>query len=133
MRGSLVFQLYFVMGDSLFLVGHLIVAVYSTLFFFLEVRKSSEFRAAATTNNAKKRPFWTRQRVAFLSSAVLLVATWVAQIAFAVYWLIIDFDGVFLIEIIRYIELFYFYSLTAYLFLLSLVKLLQVKVFGCLD
>ena len=129
MRGSLVFQLYFVMGDSLFQVAHIIMVVYCTLFFFLEVRKSSAFRAAAT-NAAKKRPFWTRQRVAFLSSAVLTVATWVSQIIFAVYWLIIDFDGVFLIEIIRYIELFYYYSITAYLFLLSFVKLLQVKVCG---
>ena len=39
MRGSWVFLIYFVITDCLFFVIIIIVAIYSTLFFFLEIKK----------------------------------------------------------------------------------------------
>ena len=129
MRGSLAFQLYFVMSDCLFLVIIIISITYSTLFFFLEIKKGKEFRKKATIRNkAKQQQFWTLPRLTFIFNVVLIITVLISQIMFTVYWLIIDPDGVFLIEIIRYIELFYFYSLTFYLAVLSFIKLLQLKV-----
>ena len=130
MRGSLAYQLYFVISDCLFLVIIIISITYSTLFFFLEVKKCKKFResAALGTKNNKPRRFWTLPHLSIVFNVVLTIAVLVSQILFTVYWLIIDFDGVFLIEIIRYIELFYFYSLTFYLAVLSLIKLLLLKV-----
>ena len=130
MRDSLAFQIYFVMCDSLFLVAVIVLAIYSTLFFFLEIKKGKEFRESTSSAGKAKRRFWTFPRIAFLSNVVLLVAVLLSQILFAIYWLVIDFDGVFLLEIIRFIELYYFYSLTFYLAAQSVIKLMLLKVFN---
>ena len=128
MRDSLVFQLYFVLTDCLFLVVIIIVVIYSTVFFFLEIKKAHEFRASASSAGAKKaNTFWTLPRVGFLINAIVVVGVLIAQIIFTIFWLVIDFDGVFLVQIIRYIELFYFYSIIFYLTALSATKLLQLN------
>ena len=128
MRDSLAFQLYFVMTDCLLLVVIIIVVVYSTVFFFLEITKAKAFREKVSTAGAAKQVFWTLPRIAFLMNAILVVTVLLAQIIFTIYWLIIDFNGIFLIQIIRYIELFHFYSISCYLFVLSIVKILQMNV-----
>ena len=43
MRGSWVFQIYFVTTDCLVLVVVIIVVLYSTLFFFLEIKKVNDW------------------------------------------------------------------------------------------
>ena len=129
MRGSLVFQIYFVMCDCIFLIIIISLIVYSTVYFFLELKKGVEFREKNSSARGNKLRFWTLPRISFLSTSLLVTAVLVAQILFTIYWLIVDFDGVFLIiEIIRYIQLFHFYSLTFYLTALSHVKLLQLNV-----
>ena len=127
MRDSLVFQIYFVMFDSIFLIIIISVVIYSTVYFFIELKKGAAFREKSSSASAKKQPFWTSSRIAFLGISLLTVMVLMAQIIFAIYWLVIDFDGVFLVEIIRYFELFYFYSLVFHLTALSLLKLLQLK------
>ena len=130
MRDSLVFQIYFVMFDCLFLIMVISVVTYSTLYFFLEIKKGAEFRERSSSSAAVKRhKFWTLPRVSFLCNAILTVAVLMAQILFTIYWLIVDVNGVFLVEIIRFIELFYFYSITAYLSAQSITKLLQLNIF----
>ena len=129
MRDSLAFQLYFVMSDCLISLGAIIVITYCTLFFFLEVKKGNSFREAATGGGiAKRRRFWTFPRIGFLLNVLVTDAILIAQVCFIIYWLIIDVNGVFMIQIIRYTELFYFYSLTFYLVALSLIKLMQLNV-----
>ena len=86
-----------------------------------------EFRAKSGSGSAKTL-FWSLPRVAYLLVAALSVNTLIAQIIFTVYWLIVDFNGIFLVEIIRYIELFHFYSLTFYLTALTMIKILQLNV-----
>ena len=129
MRDSLAFQLYFVMSDCLIPLVAIIVITYSTLFFFLEIKKGHSFREAATGGgNVKHRRFWTFPRIAFLLNVLVIDAILIAQVCFIIYWLIIDVNGVFMIQIIRYMELFYFYSLTFYLVALSLIKMMQLNV-----
>ena len=90
--------------------------------------KRSEFRSSATSGAAKQqRRFWTLPRLSYFLNVILIDALLLAQICFTVYWLYVDLDGVHLIEIIRYIELFYFYSLDFYLSALCLVKILQLN------
>ena len=127
MRDSWAFQLYFVMSDCLVLVIVIISVTYCTFFFFLEIKKSLEFRETCTVG---RRPFWTLPRLSFLFTAVLTISMLIIQISFSVYWLIIDFDGVFMIQIIRYIEIFYFYSITIYMTFLSFIKLMQLSMFN---
>ena len=132
MRDSLAFQLYFVMFDCLFLVVIVIIVCYSTLMFFLEIWKGNAFRQSVSSSaaaTADKRRFWTLPRLSFLFTAILLVSVLLSQILFTVYWLVTDFDGVFLIDLIRYMELYYFYSLILYLFATSVVKIMQLKCF----
>ena len=132
MRDSLVFQLYFVTFDCLFLVVIAIVVCYSTIMFFLEIRKGNAFRQAATSGGAagaaNRRRFWTLPRLSFLSTAILFVSNLLSHILFTVYWLVTDFEGVFLIELTRYIELYHFFSLILYLVATSFVKIMQLNV-----
>ena len=132
MRDSLAFQLYFVMSDCLLLVAVIVVITYSTVFFFLEMLKRNAFRASATSSahSQQQRAFWTLPRITYCLNVVLIDALLLTQICFTVYWLIVDFDGVFLIQIIRYIELFSFYSLTFYFTALSIIKIFQLNVFN---
>ena len=70
MRDSLAFQIYFVMFDCIFLVAIISVIIYSTLYFFLELKKGVEFREKNSNVPMKMKKFWKPARIAFLSTAI---------------------------------------------------------------
>ena len=122
---TLSYHLYFIMGDCVFNLT-IIIMMACPLFFCLHKTRSWNDTSRA---NEEKRKFWTVYRMAFVGNIVLFLSVLSAQLFFTIYWVVIDYQGVFSKEIIRNIQLFHFLSMTCYVTLLTIVKMARMKIF----
>ena len=113
MRESYAFVVYFVITDSLFYLIPIIISSFSLVKFFQKLQKSVRFHRESTSQ--KTSHLWTLSRLMLALDCFFLLVSLMAIIIFAIYWLVVDPDAVFLFESAHYLNIFTILVIASYL------------------
>ena len=105
MRESYVFVVYFVITDSFFYLIPVIVSTFSLVRFFQELQKSLNFQRKSVSGS-KSGDFWTLPRLVLALDCFFLLLSLLTIVCFAIYWLVVDPESVFLFESAHYLNIF---------------------------
>ena len=118
MRESYVFIVYFVIADSLFYLIPVIVSTFSLVRFFQELQKSLNFQRQSVSG--KSGNLWTLPRLVLALDCFFLLLSLLAIVCFAVYWLVVDPESVFLFESAHYLNIFTIMVVSFYILMRNL-------------
>ena len=127
MRESYMFVVYFVITDSLFYLFPIIISTLSLVRFFQELQKSVHFHRQSTNVKKGNGGLWTLSRLVLALDCLILLASLMAIIIFATYWLVVDPDAVFLLSSAHYLNIFTIIVIAFYLTMRTLGLMAKIS------